>query len=545
MVGSTIECEHADRRRRTTPVRLLFYMFLAIVFSWRYMDVWGGVPTQLAVSVVFPLLFYLFIVSVVEQILVGLSPYRWRLKTDGLHIRALVYLVPVCYGASFLLLVVGSYVVVRVIFDLVGGAPTAHVRADPATWFGLACIVAGISVWIRSPRFSARANIVVSPEGMGIGVGSRHQRFLQWESLPELIGVKRRTIIIRSSDGREMPIRADMIPISYVHVQRIIAFYGKHNEVRSELSLDQGLSRLLDLRDVPVWQQEETLDTGRRILEDRSSDGADDGCKQSASPKFYRIKEMDVSEADRRRLNGPRRALYVSLVCGILSVLSFIGFAVADRVSWVPFLFFLCTALLGARAAIVKFLVFRDNSVSRRWRVKNNRILLSRLWISPTLARLGALGFGMLTLIGWVILVSTLRETEAALPLILAQTVGFGFIAVSFWRNSTRPSRSPAMALDPTGVSFCEPKSEDIKFSWEEFPVVAHVLKSMPFRDAHSVVVFGKQNGGAVIPMDAMAIGYTQLHQLLVFYSCHPEMRAQLNDAQGLAQVRRLMRAPV
>ena len=478
MVGSTIECEHADRRRRTTPVRLLFYMFLAIFFSWRYMDVWGGVPTQLAVSVVFPLLFYLFIVSVVEQILVGLSPYRWRLKTDGLHIRALVYLVPVCYGASFLLLVVGSYVVVRVIFDLVGGAPTAHVRADPATWFGLACIVAGISVWIRSPRFSARANIVVSPEGMGIGVGSRHQRFLQWESLPELIGVKRRTIIIRSSDGREMPIRADMIPISYVHVQRIIAFYGKHNEVRSELSLDQGLSRLLDLRDVPVWQQEETLDTGRRILEDRSSDGADDGCKQSASPKFYRIKEMDVSEADRRRL-------------------------------------------------------------------KNNRILLSRLWISPTLARLGALGFGMLTLIGWVILVSTLRETEAALPLILAQTVGFGFIAVSFWLNSTRPSRSPAMALDPTGVSFCEPKSEDIKFFWEEFPVVAHVLKSMPFRDAHSVVVFGKQNGGAVIPMDAMAIGYTQLHQLLVFYSCHPEMRAQLNDAQGLAQVRRLMRAPV
>ena len=247
------------------------------------MEVWGGVPTQLVVSIVLPLLFYLFIVSVVEEILVGLSPYRWRLKTDGLHIRALVYLVPVCYGASFLLLAVGSYVVARVIFDLVGGAPIAYVRADPATWFGLACIVAGISVWIRSPRFGARANIVVSPEGMRIGVGSRHQRFLQWESLPEMIGVRRRTIVIRSSDDREMSIRADVIPISYVHVQRIIAFYGKHNEVRSELSLDQGLSRLLDLRDVPVWQQEEALDAGTRTSEDRSSGSADGGCKQSAN----------------------------------------------------------------------------------------------------------------------------------------------------------------------------------------------------------------------------------------------------------------------
>ena len=76
-------------------------------------------------------------------------------------------------------------------------------------------------------------------------------------------------------------------------------------------------------------------------------------------------------------------------------------------------------------------------------------------------------------------------------------------------------------------------------FLWEEQPQVAGALKS-----GH-LLVHTPDVGLVSLPMDAVAVGYTQLRQVIEFYSTHPELRDELATDAGLSRVRTLMRTPV
>ena len=547
-------CEKADRRRRSAPLRFLLYALMVFILFTR-------LPTgedSAFIHLVFIIALILLLHAVVllgAQIPVALSTRRWTRRIEGISISRVWFLPLAKHLGALILALLGLLGYFLVLFN-------EHFDEKfpiPSLCAATACLAVAVVIWWRTPRPRLGAEIILDTQGFRTAPGTRRETTFLWVHRPRVVGVSASGApLVQTPNTSPLPVGMDTTPLGYVQFQRVVEFYSTHPELRDELATDTGLNRVRTLMHTPVWQIDEDLprdsaaagpqngishhealapvdDVALRHMEEPPPPPAESAPTTFSPPVPMRPDSLNCASADQRRGDAPRRA--VLQVLGVFACLVAV-LATGLETTMVGLLFFVLI-LLMMRAIMLRVLQIPLKHADRRWTIGHGGIELPSFWLAPLTTRLGAAALAVVALFGWSMAISARPYEEQLRLLSIAAVVACAYGVIRTWRGSTRPHGGPEVVLTPNGIRFGPDTRRDMTFLWEEQPQVAGALKS-----GH-LLVHTPDVGLVSLPMDAVAVGYTQLRQVIEFYSTHPELRDELATDAGLSRVRTLMRTPV
>ena len=547
-------CEKADRRRRSAPLRFLLYALMVFILFTRLLTGEDSAFILLIFIIALTLLLHA-VVLLGAQIPVALSTRRWTRRTEGISISRVWFLPLAKHLGALILALLGLLGYLLVLFN-------EHFDEKfpiPSLCAATACLAVAVVIWWRTPRPRLGAEIILDTQGFRTAPGTRRETTFLWVHRPRVVGVSASGApLVQTPNTSPLPVGMDTTPLGYVQFQRVVEFYSTHPELRDELATDTGLNRVRTLMHTPVWQINEDLprdsaaagpqngishhealapvdDVALRHMEEPPTPPAESAPTTFSPPVPMRPDSLNCASADQRRGDAPRRA--VLQVLGVFACLVAV-LATGLETTMVGLLFFVLI-LLMMRAIMLRVLQIPLKHADRRWTIGHGGIELPSFWLTPLTTRLGAAALAVVALFGWSMAISARPYEEQLRLLSIAAVVVCAYGVIRTWRGSTRPHGGPEVVLTPNDIRFGPDTPRDMTFLWEEQPQVAGALKS-----GH-LLVHTPDVGLVSLPMDAVAVGYTQLRQVIEFYSTHPELRDELATDAGLNRVRTLMRTPV
>ena len=112
----------------------------------------------------------------------------------------------------------------------------------------VALLVTAAFVGLGTPLPRRRSEIVLDPERIRFAVGTRRESPFWWADQPRVAGIGSGGAVLMDIEpmGR-IKERLDTQPLNYVQLQRVVAFYTRHPELRGELATEEGLWRVQGL----------------------------------------------------------------------------------------------------------------------------------------------------------------------------------------------------------------------------------------------------------------------------------------------------------
>lgn len=548
-----LDCGKADRRTLDTPLYLALHAVVVFLF---FVSANVGQDTALAVLVPGICLLLLLHAAALRAAQIPLRSARrhWVRDARGIWLpesRILPLTRHLGALALALLALVGYWT--AAIDD--NSRSREHVLI-PSLAVATACLAVAVTTWWRTPLPRSGPGIVLSPDGFRTAPGTRREAAFLWEDGPRVVGaLTTGPALVLIPDAGTLPADMGATPLTYVQLQRVVALYSGHPEVRAELATDQGLARVHSLMRTPVWRAEKYL---APIVDPHVSSAqppvgsyglpapadaavgaiadAPPASDASRRPQPQLPSEtLDCASADRRRLAAPRRAALQIL--GIAVVLG--GVLATDLTTALTPLLLLVLILSLLRLAALRILQIPSERADRQWRAGAGRIELPPLWAAPLMARLGAMALSAIAFSCWAIALTADASEEQARAISMVAALVCVIVAGRAWRRARGPHGGPEIVLDPVGLHLAPGTRRRTTFRWETRPRVVGGLPS------GAILIHAPEVGLVRAPMNAVAVGYVQLQQVADFYSDHRELRAELATDRGLARVRSLMRIPI
>ena len=553
--AGAIDCEKADGRRNGAPLRSLFYAAIIFVVLARYAAGDGmSVLAFLGPGAILILLLHALLLLGM-RIPVALASRRWDSRSEGIALPRFWILPAAKHLGALLLATLGLFSAWSVLFDR--DAPED--LPIPSLCAATACIVVAVVTWWRTPRPRLGAEIVLDPTGLRAAPGTRHEAAFLWADGPRVVGAARSGPALVVTPGSSavpisapVPVRMDTIPLTYVQLQRVVEFYSTHPELRDELAAEAGLERVRTLMSIPVWQIEEEesllLPTAYARTPAASSKACAPGgggtaavspaVASDASEPQIPPGVLDCARADRRRMAAPRRALV-----GALGILAALIAVLAAELRTTMILLLVATFILMLLRAAALY-VFRSplEHADEQWVLSDSGVALPSLWASPLATRMGAVALLLTGLFSFSAAAAAIPHKEQLRVPSMAAAVVCVVVALMVWSGTRRPHGGPEILLDPRGARFAPGTGREVMLPWDGHPRVVGAS-----REGQMLVGLLNDPGAGLVrlPMSALAVGCTQLRQVMELYSIRPELRRELAAEAGLERVRTLMRTPV
>lgn len=188
--------------------------------------------------------------------------------------------------------------------------------------------------------------------------------------------------------------------------------------------------------------------------------------------------------------------------------------------------------------------VFRSplEHADEQWVLSDSGVALPSLWASPLATRMGAVALLLTGLFSFSAAAAAIPHKEQLRVPSMAAAVVCVVVALMVWSGTRRPHGGPEILLDPRGARFAPGTGREVMLPWDGHPRVVGAS-----REGQMLVGLLNDPGAGLVrlPMSALAVGCTQLRQVMELYSIRPELRRELAAEAGLERVRTLMRTPV
>ena len=236
-------CEEADQRAERAPWRFLFWAIVVLV-GFAY-------TTSRTQTAGFLLGVVLSLVLLIHSVALAAArrsrtaaPRRWTRSSEGISLRN-TWFVQVAVHIEAALLSLGGLLSV--------GLLAVSDRSDRGTvvvpfLLAMVFIVAGAFIGLTTPLPGRCTEIVLDPERIRFAVGTSRESLFWWADHPRVAGIGSGGAVLMDIEpmGR-IKARLDTQPLNYVQLQRVVAFYTRHPELRGELATEEGLWRVQGL----------------------------------------------------------------------------------------------------------------------------------------------------------------------------------------------------------------------------------------------------------------------------------------------------------
>lgn len=236
-------CEEADRRARRAPWRFLIWAVVVLI-GFTYATS-GRQTAGFLLGMVLSLVLLIHAVALAAaRRSRTVAPRRWTWSSEGICLRN-TWFVQVAVHVEAALMALGGLLAV--------GLLAVSDRSDRGTvvvpfLLAMVFLIASFFMGFVKPLPGRRTEIVLDQERIRFAVGTSRESLFWWADRPRLVGRTASGNLVIEND-RVGRIRADMdtLPLTSVQLQRVVAFYSHHPELRDELATEQGLARVQGL----------------------------------------------------------------------------------------------------------------------------------------------------------------------------------------------------------------------------------------------------------------------------------------------------------
>lgn len=90
--------------------------------------------------------------------------------------------------------------------------------------------------------------VILTPGGIHAWSRGRNESWIPWSKAPRVLGaVQRKKVIVGTGYGTKYEIPLAYLPMTCVHLERVISFYADNPDMRKELNAKEGVQRIRDL----------------------------------------------------------------------------------------------------------------------------------------------------------------------------------------------------------------------------------------------------------------------------------------------------------
>ena len=235
-----VSCAEADRKARRAPWRFLIWAIIVLVGS--------AYLTSSRQTSVFLLGLVVFLVLLIHAVALAgarrcrtVAHRRWTWSSEGVSLTN-TWFVPLAIHVEMTLLGIGSLLSV--------GLLAVGDRADRGGvvlpfLLAVALLVTAAFVGLGTPLPRRRSEIVLDPERIRF---ARRESPFWWADQPRVAGIGSGGAVLMDIEPMSrIKARLDTQPLNYVQLQRVVAFYTRHPELRGELATEEGLWRVQGL----------------------------------------------------------------------------------------------------------------------------------------------------------------------------------------------------------------------------------------------------------------------------------------------------------
>lgn len=236
-------CEEADRKARRTPWHFLIWAVIVLVSSAYVISSWSTGVFLLGLVISLVLLIHAIALAGARRCRTA-AHRRWTLSSEGICLRN-TWFVPLAVHVEMTLLGFGSLLSVGLL------AISDHAdRGGVVLPFLIAMVLLVIAAFVGlgTPLSRRGSEIVLDSERIRSAAGTRRESLFWWADRPRVVGVgSDGTVLMDAGAMGRIPARLDTRPLTYVQLERVVAFYSSHPELRWELVTEEGLMRVQGL----------------------------------------------------------------------------------------------------------------------------------------------------------------------------------------------------------------------------------------------------------------------------------------------------------